>query len=412
MKAAELKVRKDESECGEKIHLFVDARNGSSDAVVAIRWCICPSILEAMKKHSVQTPHLLLVVTLDDREVDRKCVPLEQEMEYIYFQSPGQHRIQATILCPTTDGLPSLKNRIFSQDLGRWGVTYYVSLVDHRGDLVNVIDRLNNLRSIIGQGEISVDVASEFFAKKPAAWVWKWANLWYETKPRDQCQFRRRCMLAFSVQPIVVVPWVIIICLFRFLAALFLGFGLGIRGIRFHPARHPFSLETNDVWYRAKANNERSVFLVDKNGNARPWFLVLFMPAVMVCFFGTLSGLKYLLFPDTSFWWVPVVATEIIAGLTLLGYLCILAARLMEKIIDFFSGGKADRQHRRELLARWRKEQQKFADLRTYDETYAPLVCRGVPLKARLDAIPKQRRTIYLRFMDLKTKVCRPFARQ
>lgn len=406
---AELEVQSVEAECGEKIHLFADARNGSQDAAIAVRWCICPSIFEKIKKERLLNPHLLLVVTEGRYEVARKLVPLAQEMEYFYFRAPGVHRIQATILC--ADKVSDMREFFLGK---RASGGYYVELIDDRErDLKKDFgDHYHNFKGWhIGEGEIYVDVAREFFAKKPPKWLYDWGNFWYETEPRDQCQFRRRCMLAFSLQPPVLLVWSAFICFIRLIIAMFLRFGIGMRGVSFTPTYHPFSESTNDVWYHIKVDEKTSVFTNNGKGERKLWFMVLFMPAIMVSLLGVLFILKCLLFPDDSFWWLPVATIGAIVGIIILGYAGILFAWLLGKIFDFLLGEKDSRLHRKELKLRWRGEQKELAILRMYDQTYSPLVCRGVPLKARLDALPKERRTIYLRFMDLKTKVCKPFAR-
>jgi hypothetical protein len=48
--------------------------------------------------------------------------------------------------------------------------------------------------------------------------------------------------------------------------------------------------------------------------------------------------------------------------------------------------------------------------MKKFDKVYAPLVCAGVPRKPELSALPPERRTIRLRFLALKQKVCKPFA--
>jgi hypothetical protein len=393
MDAQELQVRDGKVEHKEEIHLFVGARNGSSDAVVAVRWCICQSILDVLKAKSAQNPHILLVVTHRGVEVDRKLVPLEQEMEYFYFQRPGSHRIQSTIVCwKDVQALRAFIRRRESSDI-----------LDYDGELRKEIDCTRDPLFQIGRGETGVNVAPEFFAKEPPKWLGNWVNLWYETKPRDQCQFRRRCMLAFSLQPFVVLLWAAFIICFRLLAALFLRFGVGMRGISFKPAYCPLSMDTNDVW----RDENGSVFLTDECEEPRPWFLQFFMPVVVVSWTGFLYSLKWWLVPDLDIWWALATAIGILGSGALIGYLIPNALKLFEKALDF--SGSADRRRRRELRDRWRRERIEMASFNRYDEVYSSLVCQRVPLQASLDALPKNRRTFYLRFMDLKTKVCRPF---
>jgi len=49
------------------------------------------------------------------------------------------------------------------------------------------------------------EVPEELFARKPetktSKLVWKWANLWFDSDPIDECDYRRRKILAFTLQP-------------------------------------------------------------------------------------------------------------------------------------------------------------------------------------------------------------------
>jgi hypothetical protein len=45
-----------------------------------------------------------------------------------------------------------------------------------------------------------------------------------------------------------------------------------------------------------------------------------------------------------------------------------------------------------------------------YDDLTRLLACQTMPFEVDIDAIPAERRTIHLRFLDLKRRVCRPYA--
>lgn len=232
----------------ELIHLFTeDLRAGNS--VIPLRWCICKEAFETLRSKGVENPHLLIVVVRNDKETERKLVPLDQMMDYVYFQNPGSHRILTTIVWEEEDRVSVLKIQLLNQS--QYGVyDHYVLDVlkrDFRRDREDWGDWAGDLRiHRLGQASLEVVVSKEFFAPEPAEWLKKWANLWYETKPRDQCQFRRRKIVAFTVQPPLMLAWIILNCALRFLTALFLL--LWGKRARFKPVLHPFRGSMLDVW--------------------------------------------------------------------------------------------------------------------------------------------------------------------
>ena len=57
------------------------------------------------------------------------------------------------------------------------------------------------------------------------------------------------------------------------------------------------------------------------------------------------------------------------------------------------------------------KQEREQRKLGAFYEELQDVACIGVPLKPKLELLPERRKTIYLRYMDLKAKVCKPYAR-
>jgi hypothetical protein len=401
----------------DEIHLFIPAENEkTTDAVVPLRWCICPDIFAKIRDNGWKNPHLLLVITRITHngsgyeEVVRKIIPLEWEMEYISFPGSGHFKIQAAILCYKSGS--TLRSWILGLDSN--------AILRGGGSIRNQIDEDSDPARQIGYGEINVQVAEEFFASKPPQWLWKWGNFFYETKPKDQCQFRRRLIMAFTLQPLLVPIWIILKCSFRFLAASVLKFGVGFRGIFFTPVIHPFSEDTNDVW----SGLGQSVFLVDKDGNKRKTPIWFYMPVVVIFMTGTfyLFYLFLLNAPFAPFENLPPLAL-LVTALATTFFIATLAN--LYPYIRHIRRSRSDHMASQEEIddkARKRewedsrqraeeKKKKKEAEMKKFEKVYAPLVCAGVPRKPELSALPPERRTIRLRFFALKQKVCKPFAR-
>lgn len=163
----------------------------------------------------------------------RYACKVTDAIKYIQLFSPGYHRLMAVVICGEND---EIAYRIAGNYLNRNG-------------MYNVANYIFPLRwSEIENGEHPIDttaatieefeVPEELFAKKPetklSKIVWWWTNFCHKSTPRDQCQYRRRKIWAFTVQvPIIAACFVIlsvitcIHCLYTtlaYLAVLFVGY--------------------------------------------------------------------------------------------------------------------------------------------------------------------------------------------
>jgi hypothetical protein len=89
----------------------------------------------------------------------------------------------------------------------------------------------SNFTYIIASVIAEVSIPKEFFATRNehpvAKAIWKWANRWYETTPRDQCVYRKRLIWAFTAQPFLFF----IGHLFKYILALICSFYLPLTKI-------------------------------------------------------------------------------------------------------------------------------------------------------------------------------------
>jgi len=123
-----------------------------------------------------------------------------------------------------------------------------------------------------------------------------------------------------------------------------------------------------------------------------------------------------------GFWWLALGVIGVSVGLFLAQLLVIGIVYGIVWVIDRVTTSEKTRVRNEKfwaMIARRRAAQrerelakQKAMLARMYEE-YGEVVCPapGVKLEASVDALPKHRRTIKLRFYDLKRKVCKPFAR-
>lgn len=368
------------------VKLFVESTNLHSP-VAAIRWCVDKNTINKLKELGKSNPYMLFVVARENdgefKKVDHKVVPLDQAMEYLEFHSEGKHRIFGCLVWGGT-----------KKELTRYLGSFYhyngVELVDSEG---NFHKPANYTHSDLNFGSVDVVVPDGYFAKEPAAWERWWVNLWYESKPVNQCHFRRRRLLAYSVQPPVILVYVLFKGLVLLGQILLLTL-CGIRETKYGAFLHPFTygLDWDCVPYE-----KSSVFVKDSSGNDRHPIFFLFMPMVQIVLLVLVGAVKLLLgwlglsIGSALLWFLAINAIVILAT---------FAVNMMGGLDKLFP---AETEEQR--LARKKLELE-----RLYAE-YQDMVCSGVPLQPNVSALPSQRRTFHLRFQEFKSKVCLPFAR-
>lgn len=403
------------------IHLYAGDTDGAN-ATIPLRWCICSSLFERLKDRGAKNPHLLLVVAKDDLEVSRRLLPLEQAMEYVVFTSPGEHQLFATVVWEEKGRVGHLKKALLGKDeYGRHRIHVLEFNPITRGYLLFQTFGRECCRQGPIEPLLTVNVAKEFFAKEPPGWLSKWVNWCFETKPVDQCQFRRRCIFAFTMQPPIGFVWVVLLFLTRLTSALFLFFFLGWRGISFKPIVRLRSCSTRDIWdcnkdYRrdewGTRKDRRSFFTTDTEGRRRPAFMQFLRPFYFLGLFSLILFSK-LIWPRHESILDSFILSVILWGMA--DVLLMVLRFFVKPRIKKLAGGLqqiAEAEEQRAFLEKQRRqEEQRRIDAAEFDRQYREMVCPGAPLRPSIEALPPRRQTFHLRFWRMKARVCKPFAR-
>lgn len=388
------------------ISLFVKEKT-SADSVITISWCIRKEVFEKLKASKIENPHLLLVVVEWDEDYRRrseklhKLVPLSQALEYIQFQGPGLHRIIATIVWHSEGNIEELREFFLSQ-YGRFRYENNL-LTFYKDDL-----KESFLYATMGRtketSSIEVDVAEEFFAKEPPEWLKWWVNLCFAYGAIDQCDFRRRCLITFPWKSILVLLWITVRGIIGTASGIFLLFLCGIKGVNFKPIYKPFSSYIEHMW----RDTDGSIFL-----NRKYPFLAAFTPVLVLPMWAALVVISYWLIGADS------LTTSLILGLPLAICFLFLAITSIWAIsligihlfAHFVTKKAAKPSWQIEIEKAGKKEAEKELRLNREYLDLSFIMCNNKPPVLSLKDLPKEKRTFHLRFLDLKAKVCRPFAR-
>lgn len=363
---------------------------------VPVTWCLSPDWLE---KHDINQYWVLFSTCQPQPGGEnaewRGCCKLSEMMAYVTFFRPGVNRIFATI----TDSKFKIENWM-SRHNGQW-VNSVVSFPTQWTD-PDKIDNweyklwhfINPTYRIECDDIIQVDLPKDCFAKEPWEIEKVWVNWLWNNKAVDQCEFRKRRMFAYSIQPILFLLMVV----FRIMVA-FACLSVGCKGLRWAPVFKPLYYSTHDI----VGDITGSYLTIKKLPNITRF---MFVPMVPLVLFGIFICI---LNPHYNLTWTLVVSLfcaafiPVLCGIGFLFYFIFSNVKFGEILDSLFN--KLDRftesrsKVKKQALNEWNHQQREL------------LMCSNAKAIRKFSDLPKSKRTIKLRFYGLKSLVCRPFAK-
>ncbi len=251
-------------------------------------------------------------------------------------------------------------------------------------------------------------------------WLSKLVNAGFDYPPIDQCSFRRR-LLAAPLKLYAFGIWAVITTIVRLIAVAFL-LCRGMRDIKFAPLIHPWRDDIEDVWYGLTWSSPWFAYAKTSGSGYRErskWIYLLYPPIYLVLFL-LLTWIK-IQFHLSYLTIIMAVATALInAAIVILKFLVhlfskvwagalgiavlVFLGRIIMKVNRKAAARKRERESSREFREARRREREE-----AYTGLYELLACRPGLVPAVFD-LPPEHRTFRLRFLDLKRKVCRPYA--
>ncbi len=424
-----------------ELHCAVDPQ-GHADAVIPVRWCVGPELVKTLQERVVFKPYLLLIVrpfawiSQGARrrkhyygESLRKLVPLTNELAYVSFSRPGFNEVRGVVVYNEEGGGARFElGPVFTAG-DSFG--YKVSIFDDYGDFYR-----SSFRRYMGKlrytgvllshltDSIDVEVPAEMFAKEYPEWVKAYVGKFFTSKPKDQCHMRKRTLFFAAPFSLVYFP---IAYLVR-IVSLIGGLVFGLRGLNPMSFIHPIKSGMLNVTASADSI-KRSVWFKAKNGKRRPLAIMMLNPVsplfvgVIFWLIGTIHVTRHERIVGLVgwTWWKYLVVAYLVqvalaaVCLLLLGLMAIVSMVIgssLSKGVSTWSstnwGRFASKRRENRKLAKLEHKAQALKDL---DRELNAMVCRPSDAGVSLDALPKRKRTVQLRFQETKNKVCRPFAR-
>ena len=309
-------------------------------------------------------------------------------MSYVSFQRPGINVIYATVVWDQNNNTKNLKQRFLAkQDRFQW--KNYV--IEYHGAIF-VPEYHTDCYTKTGIASLEMKIDEKLFAPEP--FDKNWVNLFMEYNASNQCNYRKRRLFAYTIQ----IMMMFISFIIRLGSAIFFML-IGMRGINYKAVYQLVKKDLDDVYY----DKTRSVFTYKNIGERQPFFFVFAMPIWYIpiglsVFFLTLVDQDI---PTALIWQLPLILLGFFASITVAFYTVFLIADLIissvSKILNVFPDKKTEKLE--EVL------NQKY--LEWTEITCEPSI-ESKPVS--VSSLPKNKQTIYLRYMNIKAKVCKPFA--
>jgi hypothetical protein len=381
----------------------LDATSGS----IPVSWCLDEETINMMAKEKVANPQVVICVAPSNTEEKahryhtekeyRKVVPLKDLMTFVEFRSSGPCKIWGFI------SFKKKKGEAQSTYLERRDGEFRTNILDYDGEEYAhwLLDeetreaRESKKYTSLSQ-PIKVDVPAGVFAPEPKEWEKAWVNHLFKDKVIDQCEFRRRRLFAYGVQPFIMFGNLFV----RFLMLL-LGCLLLLKATSLKWLLHPLTYTLGDGWEMFEEGSwvvfPESVNKEPDNKFPRPaafirscWLMPLmplfWLPVALLLFKGWMTA--------------ALVVTIIFVGLALL-------LLLVATLANYFKLAGKPFVWAYEYLTKEDPNQ----ELWYMDQKEIGLITCTKDKKAlTFKDLPANHKTFHLRFQNLKSKVCRPFS--
>lgn len=348
-----------------------------SAGTIPVSWCVKPEHFPELIKQFGNNPKVVLVIApIKNYNISkeiRKMVPLRELMTYLEFKTPGQHRIWAFLVNQNNMYLDKRSRgyiySVLNDDGNDWSAEFNIIGTDENG---------NNKYQPKAAATLDVNIPFKAFAPEPPEWEKKWVNHFFDYKATDQCDFRRRRLFAYSIQPFLILLQILAFKLPVTLLALL----IGARNFSFIPLLHPLTYDCGDqfdILYGGSIFINKNLRCPDEGAGVKQLvsfclkklYLVPFMPLVLVLMVLLCLNLKILLMMSV------ILMTIILAISTIICY-CLYIDHKEETPIDL-----------KELEY---------------------LSCTPDKIPYSINNMPKKKKTVKLYYQNLKGKICRPFS--
>ena len=361
----------------------MDATSGS----IPVSWCLDEESIKWMAENNIADPQVVIVVSPVNTEEQkhryhisseyRKVVPLQDLMTYVEFRYSGLNKIWGFI------SSKDKKSDVRLTYLDRQGGKFETNILDFDGEeYAQWLKDADNSSGKTLSVPLEVEVPEGVFAPEPASWEKAWVNYLFREKVVDQCEFRKRRLFAYGVQPFIMLVSLLLRTLMLVVSCALL-----LRSVSLKYLLHPLTYSLSEC---TELFNE-SPFIVFSHPLDYEWVTEFPPPTYFIR--------KFWLLPLLPIVWIPL-AVLAIKGLFFAFAICCAVALAGPIIILMVSIKYLNKRNKDDPKPLWYMEK----DERTM------ITCAPDRKPISYKSIPARRKSIYLRFQNIKSKVCKPFS--
>jgi hypothetical protein len=388
-------------------------------ATIPVEWHFSQEVIDA-KPWYIALYDLEIPLSQFEKEMwekqadDRNLYHVTDLAKYLQLRRPGRHTLIAVVFCGDKKKALDAGWK-FCSDYS----LYYSSLSE--GKLTDSSFK----EQPVYIAAFEFEVPKELFATTSESWlgkvVWAWVNRWYVKDPRDECMYRKRKILAFTLQPFLFLIGRLFTGVFVTLYTLVGGLVLSLIGIR------PNLRNLIHAWWDI-GENEWNLIEFDSytshpwrkwgkrylKGDFGPyewrylpkWLVPIFVPFELAAVAAVVSGLY-----GAGYWIYHHFSMAIILVVAVL--LIIAIVMVADKM------GKSE--SRKQMIAARLKEQERLeTELKKEKEKrYLEFLknnasLANVPARVDIGAIKKKVNRVtrfHISFWALKADVCKPYSK-
>lgn len=179
-----------------------------NSATIPIEWWLSEEVIK-------KDPKYILIFEQNETEKDNVRGETNRGRRYVFNASDavafmpvfsaGYHRVMVVVVSDSHSSAKKTANRYLREDEDVFH--RYCHYMDWENAKNNTYDKEEE--DFIASAVVEFEVPAELFAEKPRSKagqvMWNWVNRWHTRGPRDECDYRRRMMIAFTVQPPLVM---------------------------------------------------------------------------------------------------------------------------------------------------------------------------------------------------------------
>jgi hypothetical protein len=362
------------------LKIFINDKDITSGSI-PLSWCLDEEAINYYLEKKCPNPYIVICVIpvgSSSSKEKRFIAPIKDLIMYIPFSTKGKNKIFA-LVCSSKSQAQSLIRRSSYDEFYMESIAYIADDGSFGYNSYITESFLNSAESL------EVEVPAECFAPEPPEWEQAWVNNWFQYKPKDQCEYRRRRIFAYTFQPIAFIINMLLRIIFTIIALFF-----GCRNTTLQPLLHQLS---NDLETAFMIMTGGTIFIGRGKSTFKNYIRLLCAPFVVLPVVGFIIGCAMGIIPIMK---VLAIFTGVIM-VVFIPFLIVFGTSFVRFINDYLDM-KANQMEANEY---WYMNKDNM-DL---------ILCNGKDKPTKLKDIPKKNRTLKLKFFDLKSKVCRPFSR-